>query len=105
MFSTTISTLNFPLGLSRPFKQLERLAGAIQEVEQHQEDDHVDKGDTQRSIGYYKEVAAEAARARRQRELELEVLTGTVRGWEGEAMDQLGEIARMGSVVTGQVGT
>jgi len=89
-------------GLSKPFRQLERLAGAIQEVEQHQEDDHVDKGDTQRSIGFYKEVAAEAARARRQRELELEVLTGTVRGWEGEAMDQLGEIIKMGCVVTGQ---
>ena len=104
-------------GLSRPFKQLERLAGAIQEVEQHLEDDHADRGDTQRSIGFYKEVAAEAARARRQKELELEVrkkleekphltsqvLTGTVRGWEGEPMDQLGEILRMGSVVTGQV--
>lgn len=89
-------------GLSRPFRQLERLAGAIQEVEQHLEDDHVDKGDTQRSIAFYKEMAAEAARARRQRELELEVLTGTVRGWEGEAMDQLGEIVKMGSVVTGQ---
>ena len=106
-------------GLSRPFKQLERLAGAIQEVEQHLEDDHVDRGDTQRSIGFYKEVAVEAARSRRQKELELEVmseefkrsftfngkvLTGTVRGWEGEPMDQLGEILRMGAVVTGQVG-
>ena len=60
-------------GLSRPFKQLERVAGAIQEVEQHLEDDHADRGDTQRSIGFYKEVAAEAARARRQKELELEV--------------------------------
>jgi hypothetical protein len=89
-------------GLSKPFRQLERLAGAIQEVEQHLEDDHVDKGGTQRSIGYYKDVAAEAARARRQRELELEVLTGTVRGWEGEAMDQLGEILKMGSVIIGQ---
>jgi len=89
-------------GLSRPFRQLERLAGAIQEVEQHLEDDHADRGDTQRSIGYYKEVAAEAARARRQRELELEVVTGTVRGWEGEPMEQLGEILRMAAVVTGQ---
>ena len=60
-------------GLSRPFKQLERVAGAIQEVEQHLEDDHADRGDTQRSIGFYKEVAGEAARARRQKELELEV--------------------------------
>jgi len=37
---------------------------------------------------FVKEVASEAARARRQRELELEVLTGTVRGWEGEPIDQ-----------------
>lgn len=89
-------------GLSRPFRQLERVAGAIQEVEQHLEDDHVDRGDTQRSIGFYKEVASEAARVRRQKELELEVLTGTVRGWEGEPIDQLGDIIKMGPVVVGQ---
>lgn len=89
-------------GLSRPFRQLERVAGAIQEVEQHLEDNHVDRGDTQRSIGFYKEVASEAARARRQKELELEVLTGTVRGWEGEPIDQLGDIIKMGPVVVGQ---
>ena len=89
-------------GLSRPFRQLERLAGAIQEVQQHLEDDHVDRGDTQRSIGFYKESASEAARARRQKELELEVMTGTIRGWEGEGMDLLGDIIKMGSVVIGQ---
>ena len=88
-------------GLSRPFRQLERLAGAIQEVAQHLEDDHVDRGDTQRSIGFYKESASEAARARRQRELELEVLTGTIRGWEGEGMEHLGDIVKMGAVVMG----
>ena len=91
-------------GLSRPFRQLERLAGAIQEVQQHLEDDHSDRGDTQRSIAFYKESASEAARARRQKELELEVLTGTIRGWEGESMDQLGEIVKMGSVVTNKKG-
>jgi len=91
-------------GLSRPFRQLERLAGAIQEVEQHLEDNHIDRGDTQRSIGFYKEVASEAARCRRQKELELEVLTGTVRGWEGEPIDSLGEIIKMGPVVVGTDG-
>jgi len=89
-------------GLSRPFRQLERLAGAIQEVNQHLEDNHIDRGDTQRSIAFYKDVASEAARARRQKELELEVLTGTVRGWEGESIDQLGEIVKMGPIVVGQ---
>ena len=88
-------------GLSRPFRQLERLAGAIQEVQQHLEDDHMDRGDTQRSIGFYKESAAEAARARKQKELELEVLTGTIRDWEGETIDQMGELIKMGAVVTG----
>ena len=108
-------------GLSRPFRQLERLAGAIQEVQQHLEDDHMDRGDTQRSIGFYKESAAEAARARKQKELELEVLTlstlctlftlqtsltlqvltGTIRDWEGESIDQLGELIKMGAVVIG----
>jgi len=88
-------------GLSKPFRQLERLAGTIQEVQQHLEDDHVDRGDTQRSISFYKESASEAARARRQKELELEVLTGTIRDWEGENMNQLGEILKMGAVVTG----
>merc|ERR1711936_769666 len=62
---------------------------------------HVDRGDTQRSISFYKESASEAARARRQKELELEVLTGTIRDWEGENMNQLGEILKMGAVVTG----
>ena len=88
-------------GLSRPFRQLERLAGAIQEVQQHLEDDHIDRGDTQRSIGFYKESASEAARARKQKELELEVLTGTIRGWEGESIEQLGDLIKMGAVVTG----
>jgi len=89
-------------GLSRPFRQLERLAGAIQEVEQHLEDNHIDRGDTQRSIAFYKETAGEAAGVRREKELELEVLTGTVRGWEGESIDQLGDIIKMGQLLVGQ---
>ena len=99
--SYSLGLMMLTTGLSRPFRQLERLAGAIQEVQQHLEDDHIDRGDTQRSIGFYKESASEAARSRRQKELELEVLTGTIRGWEGESMDLLGDIIKMGSIVTG----
>eukprot|EP00096_Caligus_rogercresseyi_P005875 TRINITY_DN2191_c0_g4_i1.p1 TRINITY_DN2191_c0_g4~~TRINITY_DN2191_c0_g4_i1.p1 ORF type:complete len:638 (-),score=173.45 TRINITY_DN2191_c0_g4_i1:265-2121(-) len=85
--------------LSRPFRQLEKYAGICQELEQHFEDDHPDRGDTQRSIGFYKDVAAECARVRRQKELELEVLTGTVRNWEGEDLSSLGDILHIGPVV------
>ena len=48
------------------------------------------------------ETAGEAAGVRREKELELEVLTGTVRGWEGESIDQLGDIIKMGQLLVGQ---
>ena len=43
--------------LSKPFRHLERYAGLMQEVEQHLSDDHPDRGDTQRSISFYKTIA------------------------------------------------
>ena len=39
------------LGLSKPFRQLEKYASVSLELEQHMEDDHTDRGDCQRSIG------------------------------------------------------
>lgn len=35
---------------------------------------------------------------RRQKELELQVLTGPVRNWQGKELSSLGEIVHMGSV-------
>jgi hypothetical protein len=35
-------------------KVADNVPASVQEVEQHLEDDHVDRGDTQRSIGFYK---------------------------------------------------
>ena len=88
-------------GLSKPFRQLEKYASVSLELEQHMEDDHVDRGDCQRSIGYYKNVAQDCAKGRRQKELELEIMTGTIQNWEGEELATLGEILHMGSVAIG----
>lgn len=38
---------------------------------------------------------------RRQKELELQVLTGPVRNWQGQELSTLGEIIHMGSVAVG----
>lgn len=38
---------------------------------------------------------------RRQKEMELEVVNGGVRGWEGEDLTNLGDILHMGSVAVG----
>lgn len=38
---------------------------------------------------------------RRQKELELQVLTGPVRNWQGQDLSTLGDIVHMGSVAVG----
>lgn len=38
---------------------------------------------------------------RRQKELELQVLTGPVRNWQGQELSTLGDIIHMGSVAVG----
>ncbi|KAJ4441738.1 hypothetical protein ANN_11596 [Periplaneta americana] len=88
-------------GLSKPFRRLEKYAGMLQELERHVEENHPDRGDTQRSVSVYKDIASSCSATRRQKELELEVLTGGVRGWEGEDLSCLGEILHMGSVAVG----
>ena len=52
-------------------------------------------------VGFYKTVAAECAKQRRQKEMELEIMTGTIRGWEGEDLHSLGDIIHIGSVTVG----
>ncbi|XP_075211542.1 rho-type guanine nucleotide exchange factor isoform X2 [Lycorma delicatula] len=88
-------------GLSKPFRRLEKYAGMLQELERHVEENHIDRGDTQRSVSVFKDIASLCSVVRRQKEMELEVISGGVRGWEGEDLSCLGEIIHMGSVAVG----
>ncbi|KAK6631943.1 hypothetical protein RUM44_006973 [Polyplax serrata] len=88
-------------GLSKPFRRLEKYSGILQEFERHIEENHPDRGDTQRSVSVYKDIWSACSAKRRQKEQELEILTGGVRGWEGEELSTLGEIIHMGSVAVG----
>lgn len=87
--------------LSKPFRRLDKYSGMLQELERHVEECHPDRGDTQRSVSVYKEIAATCSATRRQKELELQVLTGPVRGWEGPSLTTLGDIIYMGLVSVG----
>lgn len=44
-------------GLSKPFRRLDKYAAMLQELERHMESGHPDRGDTQRSIAIYKDIA------------------------------------------------
>ncbi|KAH9369989.1 hypothetical protein HPB48_001866 [Haemaphysalis longicornis] len=86
-------------GLSRPFRRLDKYPALLTELQRHTEESHLDRGDTQRSVFVYKEMAASCSSMRRQKELELEVLAGTVEGCQGEELQCLGELLHVGPVV------
>jgi Rho guanine nucleotide exchange factor 7 len=89
-------------GLSKPFRRLDKYSAILQELQRHMEVSHQDRGDTQRSISVYKELATSSSAIRRQKELELQILTGPIRGWEGDELSTMGEIIHMGSVAVGK---
>ncbi|XP_050528412.1 rho guanine nucleotide exchange factor 7 [Daktulosphaira vitifoliae] len=86
------------VSLSKPFRRLDKYSGMLQELERHLEENHVDRGDTQRSVSVYKEIAATCLSTRRQKELELSILSGVVQGWEGADAGSLGDVIKIGSV-------
>ena len=88
-------------GLSKPFRRLEKYPAILQELERHMETTNADRGDTQRSIAVYKELASSCSAIRRQKELELQILTGPIRGWQGQDLTTMGDIIHMGSVAVG----
>ncbi|KAL1124744.1 hypothetical protein AAG570_001365 [Ranatra chinensis] len=88
-------------GLSKPFRRMDKYSCHLQEVERHLEENHPDRGDTQRAVSVYKDISGSCSVVRRQKELELEVVMGGVRGWEGQDMTTLGDIIHMGSVAVG----
>ncbi|XP_014681934.1 PREDICTED: rho guanine nucleotide exchange factor 7-like [Priapulus caudatus] len=84
--------------LSLPFRRLARYPIMLKELERQVEEDHVDRGDIQRSIAVYQEILDECECIRRQKDLELEALTGTIRGWEGKPIAAFGELLLMRNV-------
>ncbi|XP_032591642.1 rho guanine nucleotide exchange factor 7 isoform X4 [Drosophila grimshawi] len=99
--AATPGLLVLTTGLSKPFRRLDKYSAMLQELERHMESSHPDRGDTQRSVAVYKDIAATCSATRRQKELELQVLTGPVRNWQGQELSSLGDIIHMGSVAVG----
>ncbi|CAA9998278.1 unnamed protein product [Nesidiocoris tenuis] len=117
--------LTFTSGLSKPFRRIEKYSTHLQELERHLDESHPDRGDTQRAVSVYKDIAvrceyistivntltvntfisnspiplqSSCMMIRRQKEMEVEIANGGVRGWEGPEIVKLGPIIHMGSV-------
>lgn len=53
--------LTFTAGLSKPFRRIEKYCNHLQELERHLEENHPDRGDTQRAVSVYKDIAVSKA--------------------------------------------
>ncbi|KAJ8688320.1 hypothetical protein QAD02_024115 [Eretmocerus hayati] len=99
MGAITPGILVLTTGLSKPFRRLEKYSTMLQELERHTEYNHPDRGDTQRSVSVYRDIADRCAAIRKQRELALQILTSGIKGYEGEDLSQLGDIIHVGPVI------
>lgn len=52
-----INLLTLTTGLSKPFRRIEKYTNHLQELERHLEESHSDRGDTQRAVSVYKDIA------------------------------------------------
>lgn len=55
--AATPGLLVLTTGLSKPFRRLDKYSQMLQELERHVEVNHSDRGDIQRSVAVYKDIA------------------------------------------------
>ncbi|XP_055492586.1 rho guanine nucleotide exchange factor 7-like isoform X1 [Leucoraja erinacea] len=85
--------------LSKPFMRLDKYPTLLKELERHMEDSHPDWPDIQRSMTAFKSLSSQCQEIRKRKELELQILTETVHGWEGEDIRSLGNVIYMSQLM------
>ncbi|XP_066517267.1 rho guanine nucleotide exchange factor 7b isoform X1 [Hoplias malabaricus] len=91
--------------LSKPFMRLDKYPTLFKELERHMEDFHPDRSDVQKSITTFKNLTTHCQEVRKRKELELQILTEPVRGWEGEGIKTLGSVIYMSQVLMQNYGS
>ncbi|XP_043092766.1 rho guanine nucleotide exchange factor 7b isoform X1 [Puntigrus tetrazona] len=91
--------LTLTTGLSKPFLRLEKYPTLLKEMERHMEALHPDYPDIQKSMTVFKNLSAQCQEVRKRKELELQILMESIRGWEGEGIKTLGSVFYMSQVL------
>ncbi|XP_018927874.2 rho guanine nucleotide exchange factor 7-like isoform X1 [Cyprinus carpio] len=96
---------NSPGILTLPFHwidctlRLEKYPTLLKEMERHMEALHPDYPDIQKSMTVFKNLSAQCQEVRKRKELELQILMESIRGWEGEGIKTLGSVLYMSQVL------
>lgn len=84
--------LTLTTGLSKPFMRLDKYPTLLKELERHMEEGHPDRPDIQKCMTSFKSLSAQCQEVRKRKELELQILTESIRLWEGEDIHTLGSV-------------
>ncbi|XP_036419313.1 rho guanine nucleotide exchange factor 7b isoform X1 [Colossoma macropomum] len=97
--ASTPGILTLTTSLSKPFMRLDKYPTLLKELERHMEEFHPDRADIQKSLTTFKNLSTHCQELRKKKELELQILTEPVRGWEGEGIKTLGSVIYMSQVL------
>uniref|UniRef100_A0A3B4BV59 Rho guanine nucleotide exchange factor (GEF) 7a n=1 Tax=Pygocentrus nattereri TaxID=42514 RepID=A0A3B4BV59_PYGNA len=87
--------LTLTTGLSKPFMRLDKYPTLLKELERHMEEGHPDRTEIQKCMTAFKNLSAQCQEVRKRKELELQILTESIRLWEGEDIKTLGSVLYM----------
>ncbi|XP_052010517.1 rho guanine nucleotide exchange factor 6-like isoform X2 [Xyrauchen texanus] len=90
--------LTLTTSLSKPFMRLDKYPTLLQELERHVEEAHPDYSDILKATVAFKNLVTQCQDLRKRKNLELQILSEPVRGWEGENMKSLGQVVYMSQV-------
>uniref|UniRef100_A0A8D3DUL7 Osteoclast-stimulating factor 1 n=1 Tax=Scophthalmus maximus TaxID=52904 RepID=A0A8D3DUL7_SCOMX len=90
--------LTLTSSLSKPFMRLDKYPTLLQELERHVEESHPDYTDIVKATAVFRGLVTQCQDLRKRKNLELQILSEPVRGWEGDAMKSLGHVAYMSQV-------
>ncbi|KAG8448416.1 hypothetical protein GDO86_015492 [Hymenochirus boettgeri] len=76
--------------LSKPFIRLEKYVSLLQELERHMEETHPDHKDVLKATTAFKSLVVQCQDQRKRKQLELQILSEPIQGWEGEDIKTLG---------------
>ncbi|KAF5900871.1 rho guanine nucleotide exchange factor 6 isoform X1, partial [Clarias magur] len=90
--------LTLTTSLSKPFMRLEKYPTLLQELERHVEEAHPDYGDILKANVAFKNLVIQCQDLRKRKDLEVQILSEPVRGWDGDSIKSLGQVAYMSQV-------
>ncbi|KAM9849892.1 rho guanine nucleotide exchange factor 6 isoform 3-T3 [Aulostomus maculatus] len=90
--------LSLTTSLSKPFMRLDKYPTLLQELERHVEEAHPDFADIVKATAAFRSLVTQCQDLRKRKNLELQILSEPVRGWDGDSMKSLGHVAYMSHV-------